>query len=288
MDMRSKLRGFCVVLAGMGLMASSLDLRAATVTLPAVQDATLFGGNDANSNVSLADPGIFVGTDSTPNAKRGLIEFNIAQYVPAGATITSVSLQLTVGQAAGTSGNGGTLSSATTIGLFDESQAWGQPMNVPNSTMFMGMGQGQPAQTGDATWSEPFYNSMTPTQWNTPGGDWTSSLMASASASSTGSPAAVTWSSAVMMNAMMVSDVQNWLNNPSTNYGWLLKNSNETATKDYLAFWSAQGAAASMNSALAPALTVTYTPVPEPTSLMLITLCLPILTSRRRPRAGAK
>ena len=277
MDMRSKRRGFCVVLAGMGLIAASHDLRAATITLPAVQDATLFGGGDASSNTSLADPGIFVGTDGSKNPKRGLIEFNVAGNIPAGSTITSVTLQLTVGQAAGTSGNGGTLSSATTISLFDESQAWGQPTNVAGSTTFSGMGHGKPAATGDATWNEPFYSATSPTTWTTVGGDWTSSLTASASASSTGSPAAITWSSAAM-----VTDVQNWLNTPSTNFGWLLKNSDETDATDYLAFWSAQGATADNNSALAPALSITYTPVPEPTSLLLMTIAIPILATRRR------
>lgn len=280
MNMRSKQRGFCVVMAGMGLIAGSHDLRAATVTLPAVQDATLFGGADASSNTSLADPGIFVGTDSATNPKRGLIEFNIAQYVPAGATITSVTLQLTVGQAAGTSGNGGTLSSATTISLFNESQAWGQPTNVANSTTFMGMGHGKPAATGDATWNDSFFSSTSPTAWTTAGGDWSSSLTDIADASSTGSPTAVTWSSASYPG--MVTAVQNWLNNPSTNFGWLLKNSNEGVATDYLAFWSAQGAAADSNSSLAPALSITYTPVPEPTGLMLMAIALPILAARRR------
>jgi len=281
MDMRSKLRSFYVVLAGMGLIAASHDLRAATITLPAVQDATLFGGADANSNTSLSDPGIFVGTDGATNPKRGLIEFNIAGNIPAGATITSVTMQLTVGQAAGTSGNGGTLASATTISLFNESQAWGQPTNVAGSTSFMGMGHGKAAKTGDATWNDSFYSTTsptpTPTTWTTAGGDWSSSLTDLADATSTGSPAAVTWSSTAM-----VTDVQNWLNNPSTNFGWLLKNSDETDATDYLAFWSAQGAAADSNSSLAPALSITYTPVPEPTSLMLMTIAIPILAARRR------
>ena len=277
MDMRSKRRGFCVVLAGMGLFAASHDLRAATITLPAVQDATLFGGADAGSNTSLADPGIFVGTDSSSNPKRGLIEFNIAGNIPAGATITSVTLQLTVGQTAG----GGTLVTASTINLFDESQAWGQPTNVAGSTTFSGMGHGKPAKTGDATWNDSFYSTTSPTPnptpWTTAGGDWSSGLTASASASSTGSPAAVTWSSTAM-----VTDVQNWLNTPSSNFGWLLKNSDETDATDYLAFWSAQGAAADSNSSLAPALSITYTPVPEPTTLMLMTIAIPILATRRR------
>src|ERR1700728_451477 len=65
------------------------------VELGAEQDATLLGGSDATTNNSLADPGIFVGTDGEGNPKRGLIEFNIAAAIPSGATITAVQLQMT-------------------------------------------------------------------------------------------------------------------------------------------------------------------------------------------------
>ena len=88
MEMQLKRRWFCAVLASSALLAIELRAAADVVSLPAVQDATLLGGTDAMTNQSLADPGIFVGTDGQDNPKRGLIEFNIAQYIPAGATIT--------------------------------------------------------------------------------------------------------------------------------------------------------------------------------------------------------
>jgi hypothetical protein len=282
MDMRLKRRNICAALAGIALISASQELRATIVDLPAVQDATLLGGGDATSNASLADPGIFVGTDGASNPKRGLVEFNIAANVPAGATITNVQLDLTAGQTAGSGGNTIVpLTNPVTISLFDEAQSWGQPTNVAGSTNFGGTGHGGAPQTGDVTWNDRFFSATTPTAWTTAGGDWTSNSTDIADASGTGSPALITWSSTAM-----VSDVQNWLDNSSANNGWLLKNSNESASRTFIAFWSAQGAAADNNSSIAPELIVTYTPVPEPTAVLLLAGALPMLLKRRRRRNG--
>ncbi|HUB24860.1 MAG TPA: DNRLRE domain-containing protein, partial [Tepidisphaeraceae bacterium] len=252
------------------------------VNLPAVQDCTLLGGSDATTNQSLADPGIFVGTDGQDNPKRGLIEFNIAGTIPADATITSATLTLTVGQVAGSGGGGGGGSNAgaETISLFNESQAWGQPTNVAGASSFGGTGHGAAPDTGDATWNYAFYNSNSAdaTPWTTAGGDWSSSLTDIADTAVTGTDTSFTWSS-----ANMVSDIQDWLDDPSTNFGWIIKNANETTATDFRAFWSAQGAAAANQPSYAPNLAVTYV-VPEPGSLLLLTLAGPVFLRRRRRR----
>jgi autotransporter-associated beta strand protein len=237
------------------LTVASTASRAGQVEIGAAQDATLLGGNDALTNNSLADPGLFVGTDGEDNPKRGLIEFNIAGAVPAGAMITGVQLQLTVGQVAGSGGGrtGGT-DGPETISLFDESQAWGQPTNFPGATSFGGHGHGAAPDAGDATWNYAFYGN---TLWSTSGGNWTASLADHADASVTGTLTSFTWSSAAM-----VTDVQNWLNNPAANFGWIIKNADETDQTDFRAFWSAQGAAANNNPAIAPQLSITYTIAP--------------------------
>src|SRR5580658_9737526 len=145
-------------------------VRASQVEIGAEQDATLLGGTDATNNSSLADPGIYAGTDGDDNPKRGLIEFDIAGAVPAGATITGVQLQLTEGQYAGMGGGGpGGTNGPETIGLFDETQAWGQPMNFPGRRSFDGTGHGGPPDPGDATWNYSFYNTS---PWTVTGGDW--------------------------------------------------------------------------------------------------------------------
>jgi hypothetical protein len=257
---------------------------AAQIVFPAFQDATLLGGTDATTNQSLADPGLFVGTDGQKNPKRGLIEFNIGQVVsgqsiPAGATITGVTLQMTVGQVAGSGGGGGSGSgSAETISLYDESAAWGQPTNVAGATSFSGTGHGGSPATGDATWNYAFYNA---TAWTVAGGNWTSSLTDLADASVTGTLTSFTWSSAAM-----IADVQKWLADPTTNFGWIIKNADETDATDFRAFWSAQGAAANNNPAIAPSLTVTFV-VPEPLSTSMLVIGAPYVLRRRRRNCRA-
>jgi len=241
------------------LSAGAASARANQVQIGAAQDATLLGGSDATTNQSLADPGIFVGTDGEGNPKRGLIEFNIAGSIPAGATITGVTLQMTVGQVAGSGGGGsGGTTAPETISLYNESQAWGQPTNIAGATTFGGTGHGAAPDPGDATWNYAFYST---TPWTTAGGDWTSSLPDLADTAVTGTLSSFSWSSAAM-----VTDVQNWLNNPSANFGWIIKNADETDIRTFRAFWSAQGAAANDDPALAPQLTVTYTANPPATA----------------------
>ena len=268
---------FCSTVAGLALCAMRASAQT-VVNLPAVQDATLLGGSDATTNNSLADPGMFVGTDGQGNPKRGLLQFNIASNIPAGATITAVTLQLTVGQVAGSGGgSGGGGSSAETIGLFDETHAWGQPANIAGAKSFGGTGHGAAPQNGDATWNFAFYNSTpaSATPWTVAGGNWTASSTDIADAAVTGTLTSFTWSSPAM-----IADVQKWLNNPTSNFGWLLKNADETDPTDFRAFWSAQGAAANNAPATAPDLIVTF--VPEPGGIFLLIIGAPLLWRRGR------
>src|SRR6476646_7857587 len=69
------------------------------VTVGASHDATIYSGNPNNSNGG--GPGMFAGTDGTPETLRSLIQFDVAGAVPAGSTITSVQLTLSLGAVAG-------------------------------------------------------------------------------------------------------------------------------------------------------------------------------------------
>ncbi len=52
----------------------------------------------------------------------------------------------------------------------------------------------------------------------------------------------------------MVSDVQSWLDNPATNFGWELVNSDETDSRTFRAFWTKEAS----DPTLRPELVVTY------------------------------
>src|SRR3984893_16284183 len=153
--------GFILITAGPAAWADVI------VNIPALQDATLFGGSAANNSSS--GPGMFVGSDGQSRPKRGLIEFDIPAYVPSDATITSAALTLYLGQVAGSGGGSGD-PTPRTIRLFDVTTAWAGSSNGATGFPgpgFGGIGQGFPANIGDATWNYAKYNTLL---WNTPGG----------------------------------------------------------------------------------------------------------------------
>lgn len=246
------------------LVAAVPEGRAAVIDIPAEQDATLFGGA-ANTGHSSSGPGMFVGTDAMRLPKRGLIEFDVANYVPAGATVTSVTLNLTLGQIAGGGGgaSGGPVSQST-IRLFAATTAWNGGSNGATGHPgpgFGGTGQGFQANPGDATWAYSSYNT---TPWKTSGGGGDFVATESADAvvgSAIGS--VFSWGS----TAQLVTDVQGWLDGATANDGWLLKNDDETGQFSYRAFYTREGAAEQGVPQDAPQLVVAFTPAPEPAGL---------------------
>jgi hypothetical protein len=153
-----------------------------------------------------AGPNFFVGDDGfngggTP--RRGVIAFDVAGNVPAGATINNVTLKLNMSKS-----NAG----PTNIDLHALQADWGEG----TSNAGINGGGGAPATTNDATWIYRFFNATTPgPKWTNPGGDFSSTVSATTSVGGIGS---YTWGS----TTQMVADVQGWLNNPSTNFGWIL------------------------------------------------------------------
>jgi hypothetical protein len=137
MELQSALKLSVATIFGCIVMTLAHPASADVVTIPASQDATLFGASSANNNSS-SGPGMFVGSDGMSRPKRGLIEFNIPAFVPAGATITSASLSLVLGQVAGAD------ATPRTIGLFDVTTNWASGTN--GAAGFPGPGFGAPGK----------------------------------------------------------------------------------------------------------------------------------------------
>jgi hypothetical protein len=78
--------------------------------------------------------------------------------------------------------------------------------------------RGTPGDAGEATWNNRFGPG---TPWVTPGGDFLSTPSASRSVAGNG---------AYAFNSItgLVSDVQRWVNDPASNFGWLLRSESET------------------------------------------------------------
>jgi hypothetical protein len=271
---------------GCVVMAFGQAAHADVAVIPALQDATLFGASPTNNNSS-SGPGMFVGSDGMNNPKRGLIEFDIPAFVPAGATITSASLSLVLGMVAG---GGGGMADQTprTIRLFDVTTNWSGGTN--GTTGFPGpgfgtTGQGFAPNPGDVTWNFAKFNTV---PWNTPGGggDFVTTESADTVVSQT-LGGTYTWGS----TAQMVTDVQGWLDGTSPNFGWLLKNDSEGSSTTFRAFYTREGAVEQNVPQDAPELTVTFigpAAVPEPSTAGLTVVSAVIIISLARCRRRAK
>ncbi|HET9476278.1 MAG TPA: DNRLRE domain-containing protein, partial [Dehalococcoidia bacterium] len=210
--------------------SSPPSAEAATSSLNPVKDNTLYEYFAADGDRSNgAGDRFFAGKTDQGRIRRGVLAFNIAGGIPAGSTITSVTLSMNMSRT--------NLTAAQTIELRKLLADWGEG----TSNAGQQEGEGIAATTNDATWRHRFYNA---TLWAAQGGDFSATLSASQSVSGTG---LYTWGS-----AQMVTDVQGWLNSPSSNFGWLVRG-NETADTTAKRFDSRE-------SNNPPVLTIIYTP----------------------------
>src|SRR5437899_9060299 len=140
----------------------------------------------------------FAGENAMGELRRGVLAFDIAGAIPPGSTITAVSLSMNMSM---------TPTGAVTVELHKLLADWGEG----TSHAPMGEGDGAPATPNDATWRHRFFDSVF---WTTQGADFSATVSASQSVGGIGQ---YTWSS-----AQMVADVQAWLDNPTSNFGWLV------------------------------------------------------------------
>lgn len=250
--------------------------RAASVSLAPSKDNTLFQQTDPGSQLSNGQGDIYVGRTNqdgqgaaTVSIRRGLVAFDVAGSVPAGSTITGVTL--TVRDVMGLNGD-------PTVELHRVLQDWGEGSSFQNG------GAGAAAQNGDATWLYTFYDSANPASspaWTTPGGDFSPTLSASAVISDNlGGGQLFSWSSA--SDPQLIVDAQGWLDNPASNFGWLLLG-DETMGKTIKRFNSGES---TTSPNVPPELLISYS-VPEPSALALLAIGSAALAAlhaaRRRP-----
>ena len=174
----------------------------------------------------------FAGENGQGEVRRGVLAFDVAGTIPVGSRITAVTLGMNMSM---------TPAGAATIELHKLLADWGEG----TSHAPMGEGDGAPATLNDATWRHRFFDSVF---WTTQGGDFSATVSASQSVAGTGQ---YTWSS-----AQMVADVQSWLNNPASNFGWLVLG-DETAIATAKRFDTRE-------SASPPILTIEFRVAPSP------------------------
>ena len=135
-------------------------------------------------------------------------------------------------------------------------------LNALSSSWAEGIGAdrgGSPAGPNAATWINRFGATGSP--WATPGGDFSSSVSAFLSVLGDG---IYTFSSPAL-----ATDVQGWLNNPATDFGWMLRSESELTSRTIRRFGSHEDLGNS------PVLTIQYVVlVPEPSTWSLLCLGL--------------
>lgn len=227
--------GLPLILMGL-LAASSVD--AATTTLVSSRDNTLY-----ENALGLASNGsgyyFFAGRTANLEQRRGLVRFSVGDSIAPGSTITSVSVTLYMSKFPDLGGV------PAPVVLHRVLKDWGE--GASNADFEEGGGT-QP-EPGDATWLHTFYDTLNTNLWTNPGGDFFSPFSASATIDTV--IGFYTWNS----TSALVSDVQGWVNNPSTNFGWLLRVSIPGA-KTAKRFNTREDTTA----ARWPRVTITYTP----------------------------
>ena len=259
----------------LSMLAISFCSHAEIITVNPSKDNTLIQATDPSAQRSNGQGDIFIGRTNqdgqgpaTISIRRGLVQFDIASLVPAGAIITNVAL--TMRDVMGLNGD-------PTVVLHRVLKDWGEGASFQNG------GQGAIAANGDATWLYTFLNAATPTAspaWTNPGGDFSSDISGQVVISDDlGGGQSFTWPS----TPEMVADVQFWLNNPGSNFGWILigdESEGQTAKR-----------LTSGETATPPSLAITYSVVPETPTLALtgfgsLALVSVTLASRRRRKNG--
>jgi hypothetical protein len=228
---------FRTVLAGLVLGAAP-GLRGDSVTLnPAADTFIAESWPDKNFGAMLFLNG---GTTQNYTTNRGLMRFNLAS-IPPGSKIFSATLETEV------VGQPDEPWSSANFGLHRLLRDWGEGdnfANIPRNALAAG--------TNEANWTQRF--AFTTETWGVPGGQPGTDYEPA--------PSATTWvyeagnPYAFNSTPELVADVQAWLDDPGTNFGWMLIVQNETTA------FTARRFGAREDPLNTPKLTVTFQPPP--------------------------
>ena len=183
------------------------------VSLTPDQDNTLFepqlqteGPVAVNSNG--AGPHVYIGSTISGAARRAVIRFDTSS-IPPGTVVQSATLSLNLNLTVSTDPHDHTIHRLTTD--------WGEGASnsITNGGGGGGGGTGAPAEAMDATWLHTFFDTDF---WTTAGGDFAPVPSATTSVGGFTALGSYTWGS----TAEMVADVQAWVDDPATNFGWIV------------------------------------------------------------------
>lgn len=239
-----KKRPHIIALAALSALCAAQSVFAVVINLSPAKDNTLYV-DQSGSTSNGAGNYLFAGNTAFSETRRALLSWDIAAGIPAGSTINSVSLTLNMSRC------GPTCGTSVIMDLHKVDADWGEGTSLASGQ------EGIPAQAepGDATWLNTFYPGSF---WQTPGGDFSPTVSGSQVVTNLG---VYTWAS----TGQMVADAQDWLDNPGSNFGWLLMGGEDAATtaKRFNSRTNPTGGTR-------PVLSIDYTPVPEPSTILFV------------------
>ena len=180
---------------------------AVEVSIVADKDNTMW---DADGLSNGKGPNLWAGANSQGRPRRSAARFDVSGNIPGEATITSAVLRLTVDGAPGGQPN-------FDVKIHKLTKTFGEGNSDSSNGGTTAGGGGAPAQTIDMTIFQNLYNLS---NWDVAGGDFVSTASATQVVTKPrfGNPRpSIDWSSATT-----VEDVQEWLDGPSSNYGWMV------------------------------------------------------------------
>lgn len=187
-----------ILTTALGFIAGSAN--AAIINITPSKDNTLYEYDPAEGDNSNAlGLHFFAGETAMSELRRGVLAFDISGNIPPGSTIIAVTLSLNMSKTP--------LDDPRTVELHKLLADWGEGTSIAPGEE----GDGAPATPNDATWRHRFFDTIF---WTNEGGDFSVTVSASQSVGPIGQ---YTWSS-----AQMVADVQSWLDNSASNFGWLV------------------------------------------------------------------
>jgi hypothetical protein len=227
---------------GLLVIGSADRALAATQVLAPSDDTFINSASPDNDNG--ASSSVFTGTDGHGGAMRGLIRFAMPPGLQGHVTVTGAQLRLVVRALPN-----GTTAPATVETLAAVSQSWLEGNGVGETSGTYTVGQACGGSITGATWNDTMCT--TATAWLSAGGTVAASPSAQASTSGVAAGSPVLWDSAA--NPGMTSDVQSWIDAPTTNDGWRMASSTEGVAGSAQRFYSKESGTS------APSLTITYT-----------------------------
>jgi len=188
----------CACACVLAMPAGATDAFAEFALLRPAKDATLVE-DPSGALANGSGDSVFAGRINAVarSIRRALLAFDVAAVVPAGSTVTGVTLRLNLAS---------TSAGPVPVRLQRVLAEWGEGASVS------GGGGGAPATPGDATWLHRFFPDRF---WMQPGGDFDAGLRADTQVDQ---PGPYFWGS----TPAMVADVQSWLDQPESAFGWIL------------------------------------------------------------------